>query len=129
MDKLVILYNGTAEVEYDRGKPLQQYQLDYLDRTDSNMDAGIYLGEDFIEQPDTIQRAQMMAGHLVEALKQDNEQVIAMTTAYLATRLPDLKQVKITEQDDIMVDLVFDEQRVNQVPVSFHWNDEQSRKH
>jgi hypothetical protein len=129
MDKLVIMYNGTAEVEYDRGKPLQVKQREFLDKTDQNMNAGIYLGNDFIEQPDVLQRAQVMAGHLVQALKDDNEQVIAMTTAYLATRLPELKQVKITEQDDTMVDLVFDEQRTNQVPVNFYWNDSKSDKH
>ena len=129
MDKLVILYNGTAEVEYDRGKPLQPRQREFLDKTDQNMNAGIYLGDDFVEQPDMLQRAQVMAGHLVQALIDDNEQVIAMATAYLATRLPELKQVKITEQEDTMIDLVFDEQRTNQVPVNFYWNDTKPGKH
>ena len=57
------------------------------------------------------------------AIQQDNEAVIAAMSSYLATRYPDLKQVKAdTDQESkkVMFDLIFDQEHKNQVKVSFN---------
>jgi len=113
-----VIVNGQSEVEYDRNKPLPERQMEYLDKMDTEMDAGFTLGDEKIEQPDLMQRAQFVAGYLAQAMISDNDQMIAASSSWLAQRLPDLKQVKIDHADErISIDLVFNEERVNQVKV------------
>ena len=118
---MAVLLNGTAQIEYNREIALPAKQRDYLDRMDQDMDEGIQLGNHYIEVPDQTQRAQFIALHLVQSLLVDNEQHIAASCAYLADRLPDLKQVKAVTKPDgaIGVDLIFTEDYKNQVKVEF----------
>jgi len=119
-DKLVILLNGQAVIEYDRGVRLPGHQRQYLDRMDSDMDVGIDLAGEVIAEPDAIQRAKFVAMHMAQALLDEHDAMIAAACAYLASRLPELKQVKVVQQDDeLMLDLVFDQSLENQVSVQF----------
>lgn len=122
-DSMVVLLNGEALFEYDRAKLLPENQRQYLDRMDQQMDTGIMLGNEKIENPDQQQRAQFVAFTLLTAIEQDNEAVIAAMNSYLAIRYPDLKQVKAdTDQNTkkVMFDLIFDQEHKNQVKVSFN---------
>ncbi|MGW8227822.1 MAG: hypothetical protein ACWGOW_02925 [Gammaproteobacteria bacterium] len=118
---MAVLLNGTAQIEYNREIALPARQRDYLARMDQDMDAGIQLGNRYIDMPDQTQRAQFVALHLIQSLLVDNEQHIAASCAYLADRLPDLKQVKAVTKPDgaIGIDLVFSEDYKNQVKVEF----------
>ena len=122
-DSMVVLFNGEALFEYDRTKPLPENQRQYLDRMDQQMNDGITLGTEQIENPDKQQRAQFVAFTLVSAIQEDNEAAIAAMNSYLAVRYPDLKQVKADtdkETRKIMFDLIFDQEHKNQVKVSFN---------
>lgn len=118
---MAVLLNGTAQIEYNRDISLPGKQRDYLDRMDQDMDEGIQLGNQYVENPNQIQRAQFIALHLVQSLLADNEQHIAASCAYLADRLTDLKQLKAVTKPDgaIGIDLVFTEDYKNQVKVEF----------
>ncbi len=120
-DVMAVLLNGTAQIEYNREITLPAKQRDYLDRLDQDMDAGIHLGNQHIDKPDQIQRAQFIALHLIQSLLADDEQHIAASCAYLANRLPDLKQVKAVTKPEgaIGIDLIFTEDYQNQVKVEF----------
>lgn len=110
--------NGQPQIDYDRNKPLSDKQQEYLTKMDEGMDAGISLGGEELKNPDLLQRAKFVAGYLSQALFEENEQMIAASTSWLAMRLPDLKQVKIIQDgEQISIDLVFDETRENQVKV------------
>lgn len=118
---MVVLLDGTAQIEYNRTLSLSEKQDAYLDRMDQEMDAGFEMGSQFVPQPDQTQRAQFVAISLIQSILSDQEQRIAATCSYLANRLPDLKQVKATTRTDgtIGLDLVFDEAFKNQVKVDF----------
>jgi hypothetical protein len=117
---LTVLINNQSQLEFDRSRVLPSEQLAYLDRMDEQMDAGFQLGTDQIEKPDSLQRAQFVAVHLIEALQQGNEALVAASCAYLAKRLPDLKQVKaLLMESGFSVELVFDEPYVRETVVEF----------
>lgn len=129
-DKLVVLFNGQAVVEYDRAKRLPGHQRQYLDKMDSDMDHGIDLAGESIDTPDAVQRAKFVAMHMVQALMEEHDGMIAAACAYLANRLPDLKQVKVIQQDeDLMLDLIFDQASENQVVVQFDPTNTRYQKH
>ena len=117
---MAVLLNGVAQLEYDRDKPLPDHQELYLDKMDAKMDEGILIGDSQIKNPDINQRAQFVAANLVHAIKNDQEPVAASMCTYLANRLPELKQVRIDDSnDEVTINLVFDEDYKKQVAVQF----------
>lgn len=118
MSVMQIFLNGNPEIEYDRAKSLTERQLEYLDKMDKEMAAGFQLGGERIDNPDLLQQAQFVASYLAQALFSNNDQMIVASCAWLALRLPDMKQVKLVQEDDqVSIDLVFNENRQNQVHV------------
>lgn len=121
MSKLFgVLLNGIAQLEYDRDKPLPDHQVVYLDKMDSKMDEGIFLGEESISNPSMGERTQFVAANLVHAIKGNDESTAAALCSWLAHRVPDLKQVKYQETEgEMSIDLVFDEDYIKQIAVAF----------
>jgi hypothetical protein len=117
---LTVVIDGQPHLEYDRGKSLPERQSTYLDRMDKKMDEGIALGGEAVESPDQLQRAQFVALHLLEAMQDGDDGLIAASCAYLANRLPDLRQIKAgLAGDEVSAELVFDESYTKEVAVEF----------
>ena len=109
MSILVAVVNGDSEIEYDRNIPLAEQQLSYLEKMDEKMDMGIPSGQGNIFAPDQQQKAQFVADQLMMAIKTDDESLISASMAYLATRLPELKQVASKEKDgQQQITLIYD---------------------
>lgn len=127
---LAVLLNGVAQLEYNRETQLPPHQELYLEKMDAKMDDGIQVDNRMIPNPDINQRAQFVAGNLADAILNDQESAAAALCSYLAKILPDLKQMKITQttskdestidaNNEISIELVFDESYQQQVPVQF----------
>ena len=118
MDKVGFLLDGSEVLTYDRSQILPVQQKDYLDKMDKEMDKGIVLVEQLIEQPDRQQKTQFVALNCVNALLQSNDQVAIIMFSYLVDRMPDLKQAKARTKSNttdsqasqrIGIEFVFDE--------------------
>lgn len=109
MSILVAVVNGDSEIEYDRSKPLAEQQSSYLEKMDEKMDMGIPSGQGNVFAPNQEQKAQFVADQLMLAIKMDDEQLISASMAYLATRLPELRQVASKEKNgQQQITLVYD---------------------
>jgi hypothetical protein len=118
---LAILLNGIAQIEYDRNVPLDPKQADYLEVMDKKMDAGITVGEQHIQSPTADQKAEFVASNLYHAIRGDNEGMASAMSTYLAVRIADLKQVKLSDSNgDVAIELVYDEAYSGQVAVTFN---------
>ena len=117
---LTIVVNGQPVLQYDRRKSLAARQRLFLDHMDRDMDGGITMGGARIEQPDLPARARFVAINLLDALDAGNDGLAAASCAYLALRLPELKQVKMDRhQGQAHIDLVFDEHYVPTQTIQF----------
>ena len=117
---LAILVNGEVHIEYLRGKALPKSQRAYLDRMDEKMACGFRLGGIMVAQPDALQKAQFVAIQVMEGLQSGNDPLVAAGCAYLASRLPDLTQVRARLVDGgFSAELVFNEPYVKEVTVAF----------
>ena len=118
---MAVLLNDIAQLEYDRDRPLSDYQETYLNAMDDKMDQqGIDIDGVRVEDPDTNQKIQFVAANLLSAMRSDNEGLTSALCTWLATRIPDLKQIKYTDKNgDVTIDLVFDEDYKGQVQVQF----------
>lgn len=118
--RLTVVVDGQPHLEYDRNTPLPERQLRYLDRMDEKMDQGISLGGETVSGPDALQRAQFVALHLLDAMRDGEDGLIAASCAYLANRLPDLHQVRLNQTGEgVSAELVFDEPYTKEVAVDF----------
>jgi len=117
---MAVFLDGIAQLEYDRSKLMPDHQAAYLDKMDTKMDAGIFLDGEMIANPDLNQRTRFAAANLAAALKNNDESMAAAMCSYMAIRMPELKQVKIEDDDgEISIELVFDEDYRKQVAVDF----------
>ena len=117
---MAVFLNDIAQLEYDRNMLMPDHQAAYLDKMDTKMDDGIFLGGETITNPDQNQRIQFAAANLASALKNDDESMAAAMCSYMAIRMPELKQVKIEDNDgEISIELIFDEEYRKQVAVDF----------
>ena len=117
---MAVFLNGIAQLEYDRDKLMPDHQAAYLDKMDTKMDAGIFLDGETIANPDLNQRTRFAAANLAAALKNNDESVAAAMCSYMAIRMPELKQVKIEDDDgEISIELIFDKEYRKQVAVDF----------
>ncbi len=120
MSKLAIVVNDQLTLDYDRNKPLDAEQQAYLDKLDQKFDQGIELQGEYLEQPDIQQRARYMALSMMEGIIYQEDAKAAVSVAWLATRLPDLKQVvAIVDKDGTQFELVFDREYKPHQVVSF----------
>ncbi|MGV6816922.1 MAG: hypothetical protein ACWA44_06585 [Thiotrichales bacterium] len=120
---LVVVINKVKIIEYDRSKRLTGVQRRFLDEMDTQMADGINLGDEFIAKPTVLQRCQYVANTLVNAVLAEKDPLAAATCSYLATRLPNLQQVRArSSENGASIELVFDrsyEQSAAEQPVNF----------
>ncbi|HIA07570.1 MAG TPA: hypothetical protein EYN73_00480 [Chromatiaceae bacterium] len=113
-----VLINGVAQLEYNRASGLPDDQLAFLRRMDERMDAGITLAGDSIAAPDLSQKAQFVAMSLIQYIKAGDEAHASAFCSWLATRLPELKQLRVDDKDgQETFDLVFDREYKGQIGV------------
>jgi len=116
MSLLMAVVDGEPVIEYDRDKVLPDNQLDYLNKMDEKMEMGIPSGQGNIFAPDQEQKAYFVANQLMAAISSEDEQLIAASMAYLAVRLPELKQVSSKEKDgETQISLIYDREYSAQV--------------
>jgi hypothetical protein len=107
---LTVVLNGESRLRYDRNRVLSGRQSEYLERMDERMNAGIEMDGSHVPMPDNQQRVRFVAMQLVQALIRDDEPRTAAMAGYLASRLPDLLQVRVRlDEGEAEIDLVFDE--------------------
>jgi len=93
-----VFINTEMVYEYDKKTVLEDLQLAFLDRMDTDMDKGIKIRGELLKQPDGNQRAIFVAMNLIRALQQDNEAAKTASCAYLVSRHPDLLEVHANDQ-------------------------------
>lgn len=120
MSILAIVVNDQLTLQFDRDKPLLEQHQHYLDRLDAKFDQGIELQGEHLPNPDIEQRSKFMALSLMEGIMYQEDNKAAASMAWLATRLPDLKQlVAVIDKDGTQFELIFDREYQPQVEVNF----------
>lgn len=85
----------TQEVKIQIPEEMLEQSREFFDRMDEDMDGGRKMGPTFVENLDTIQRAQVVADRLLTAIENENTGLSQLMAAYIVTRIPDVKRVDI----------------------------------
>ena len=109
MTILAVVVNDQLTLQYNRDSALPEQQKGYLSKLDLKFDGGIELQGEKLDNPDIQQRARFMAMSMMEGIMYQEEGKAAASLAWLATRLPDLKQVIAKAgEEGTEFELVFD---------------------
>ncbi|MBK1718996.1 hypothetical protein [Thiocystis violacea] len=73
----------------------------YFDQLDRDMDSGWRMSRDWVENPDRIQRCQIVADKLLTALEAGNEKLGTLMAGYILARLPGVESVELDIQGEI----------------------------
>jgi hypothetical protein len=68
---------------------------DFFDKMDQDMDKGWKMGPTYVENPDPMQRAQIVADKLLTGLENENKNLTFLMAGYIVTRLPGVQAVRI----------------------------------
>ena len=108
--KLSIYINGNKVLDYKKNEREPGLQRRFLDGMDLDMDKGVELNGEIIHEPDKMQRTNYVAMSLLYAIENESEGMISATCGYLTNRLPELKQIRATENgEEVTLDLIFNE--------------------
>ena len=120
---MIVQVDGKVVLEYDRRKPLNKRQQEDLSRIDTKLSQNTEADEHSDSQPNPLKFTEVVSCALVKALQTGNDQVTAASCAWLANRIPELRQVKakIEGAEQISIELVFNrdyqpEQTIRFVP-------------
>ena len=107
---LEVVVNGETVLTFDHNSRFPGHERQFLDSMDLDMDEGFELEGEQISSPDVMQRAKYVAMSLIVGLQANNKEMATTMCAYLAHRLPDLKQVRaIDNGTEVEMDLLFTE--------------------
>jgi hypothetical protein len=74
---------------------------DFFQQLDRDMDQGWQMSRDWVQNPDPVQRCQIVADKLLTALENENQRVGLLMAGYLLKRLPNLDEVEIDVHGEI----------------------------
>lgn len=99
MSKIKLFFKEQIVFDFDKELVLEESQVAFLDKMDSDMDKGVKINGQLFTEPDSKQRAEFVVMNLFKALQHDNQSVITASCAYLSSRLPDVDEVRVSEQE------------------------------
>jgi hypothetical protein len=70
-------------------------------KMDADMDGGWQMSRQWVDQPDTTQRCQIVADRLLTALESGNSKLAVMMAGYILSRLPGINAINIDTQGDM----------------------------
>lgn len=106
---MIVQVDGKVVLEYDRRKPLNKKQKEDLSLIDEQLSQDFKVKKHADLKPDPLKSTELIACALIKALQTGNDHVTAASCAWLANRIPELRQVKAKteDSDSISIELVF----------------------
>ena len=74
---------------------------DFFNRMDKDMDHGVQMSRDWVDNPSVEQRCRIAADKLLTAIENENENLGRMMAGYILKRMPDIARVQIDTSGDI----------------------------
>lgn len=73
----------------------------YFTKLDADMDQGWQMSRDWVDRPNTLQRAQIVADKLLTALETESQKTGMLMAGYILSRLPGVQTVEIDVHGEI----------------------------
>lgn len=85
---------------------IPQFILDegeeFFAKLDRDMDRGYQMSRTWVENPDRLNRCQIVADRILDAISRENNQLGVMMAAYIISRVPDATGVRLSTEGDML---------------------------
>lgn len=94
------------EQEINVPESIIQEATDYFDMLDKDMDQGYQMSRTWVENPDILQRCQIVSDRILTALENNNKETGTLMAAYILSRVPNAYAMHLNLEGDMtMYDL------------------------
>lgn len=103
MNQVKVLKITIGEQSYPIRVPINMLEEgeSFFAKVDADMDRGWQMSREWVENPNTLQRCQILADRLLTALQMQNHQMVGLAAAYILNRLPGVNHVDLDTTGDI----------------------------
>jgi len=74
---------------------------DFFSKMDRDMDQGWQMSRSWVERPNLVQRCQIAANKILDAINDENETLMMLMAGYILVRMPDVRAVRIDTAGDM----------------------------
>jgi len=74
---------------------------EYFQKLDADMDKGWQMSRNWVDNPDQEQRCQIVADKILGAFSQENKKSLIMLSAYILSRMPQIKLLDISTNGEM----------------------------
>lgn len=71
-------------------------------KLDSDMDKGYQMSRTWVDKPDRLQRCQIVADRILDAIHRENQKLAIMMAAYILARMPGVTGVRLSSEGDML---------------------------
>jgi hypothetical protein len=75
---------------------------DFFSKLDRDMDQGWQMSRDWVDNPDPVQRCQIIGDKLLTAMHNDNKKMMVLLSAYILSRMPGVTALRIDTNGEML---------------------------
>lgn len=75
---------------------------EFFTKLDRDMDKGYQMSRVWVDKPDRMQRCQIAADRILDAIHRENEHLGVMMAAYILARMPGVTEVHLSSEGDML---------------------------
>ncbi len=75
---------------------------EFFAKLDRDMDGGYQMSRTWVDNPDRMQRCQIVADRILDAVHRENQQLCIMMAAFIISRLPGATGVRLSGEGDML---------------------------
>jgi hypothetical protein len=75
---------------------------EFFGKLDRDMDRGWQMSRDWVDNPDVEQRCQIVGDKMLTAMHNDNKKLLMLLAAYILSRVPGIKGIRIDTHGEMM---------------------------
>ena len=75
---------------------------EFFGKMDRDMDCGWQMSRDWVDNPDAIQRCQIVGDKMLTAMHNDNKRLLMLLAAYILARVPGVKGIRIDTNGEML---------------------------
>ena len=75
---------------------------DYFSKLDRDMDQGWQMSRDWVQEPDQLQRCQIVGDKMLTAMHNDNGKMMVLLSAYILARVPGVEGIRIDTNGEML---------------------------
>ncbi len=75
---------------------------DFFSRMDRDMDKGWQMSRDWVQNPDQLQRCQIVGDRMLTAMHNNNEKMLVLLSAYILARVPGVQGIRIDTNGEML---------------------------